>query len=88
MRLTTAYLNRGATAVPEHDEHDAFVIFAEQMLSSPRLRTVLRHMVKRTDIAHRYSFLDAQKGSGRFWLHDAHEFYGQLSQHGAMDGVA
>lgn len=75
MRETTAYLNRIATAVPDHDVHDAFVIFAEQMLSSPRLRTIFRRMVSRADIAHRYSFLDAQKGSGQFSSHDAHAFY-------------
>jgi alpha-pyrone synthase len=32
--LTTAYLNRVATAVPEHDVHDSFVVFAEQMLTN------------------------------------------------------
>jgi alpha-pyrone synthase len=70
-RLTTAYLNRIATAVPEHDVHDTFVVFAEKMLADPRLRTVFRRMVSRADIGHRYSFLDPQKGSS----HDAHEFY-------------
>ena len=44
--MTTAYLNRIATAVPEHDVHDAFVVFAEQMLADPRLRTVFRRMEK------------------------------------------
>src|SRR5271170_5399584 len=39
-RLTTAYLNRIATAVPEHDVHDTFVVFAEKMLADLRLRTV------------------------------------------------
>jgi predicted naringenin-chalcone synthase len=73
--LTTTYLNRIATAIPEHDVHDAFVIFAEQMLSDPRLRTVFRRMVSRADIAHRYSFLDPQEGSGQFSSHDAREFY-------------
>ncbi len=73
--MTTAYLNRIATAVPEHDVHDAFVIFAEQMLADPRLRTVFRRMVSRADIAHRYSSLDPQKGSAQFSSHDAHEFY-------------
>jgi predicted naringenin-chalcone synthase len=34
--MTTAYLNRIATAVPEHDVHDAFVVFAEQMLANPQ----------------------------------------------------
>ena len=60
--MTTAYLNRIATAVPEHDVHHSFVVFAEQMLDDPRLRTVFRRMVSRADIAHRYSFLDPQKG--------------------------
>jgi alpha-pyrone synthase len=69
--MTTAYLNRIATAVPEHDVHDTFVVFAEKMLADPRLRPVFRRMVSRADIAHRYSFLDPQKGSP----HDAHEFY-------------
>ncbi len=69
--MTTAYLNRIATAVPEHDVHDAFIVYAEQMLIDPRLRTVFRRMVGRAGIAHRYSFLDPQKGS----LQDAHEFY-------------
>jgi len=73
--MTTAYLNRIATAVPEHDVHDAFVVFAEQMLTDPRLRPVFRRMVSRADIVHRYSFLDPQKPSG------------QISQHGAAYGA-
>jgi hypothetical protein len=32
LRETKAYLNRIATAVPDRDVHDAFVIFAEQMM--------------------------------------------------------
>jgi predicted naringenin-chalcone synthase len=55
--------------------HDAFVVFAEKMLADPQLRTILRRMVRRANIAHRYSFLDPQKGSGQFSSHDAHEFY-------------
>ena len=75
LRVTTAYLNRIATAVPEHDVHDAFVIFAEQMLADPRLRAIFRRMVSRAEIAHRYSFLNPQKGSGQFSSHDANDFY-------------
>ena len=75
LQITTAYLNRIATAVPEHDVHNAFVVFAEKMLADPRLRPVFRRMVSRANIAHRYSFLDPQKGSGQFSSHDAHEFY-------------
>jgi alpha-pyrone synthase len=73
--MTTAYLNRIATAVPEHDVHDAFVVFAEQMLADPRLRPVFRRMVSRAGIAHRYSSLDPQKDLGQFWSHDANAFY-------------
>src|SRR6201997_2835227 len=73
--MTTAYLNRIATAVPEHDVHDTFVVFAEKMLADPRLRMVFRRMASRANSAHRYSFLDPQKDSGRFSSHDAHEFY-------------
>ena len=69
--MTTAYLNRIATAVPEHDVHNAFVLFAENMLLDPRLSRVFRRMAGRADIERRYSFLDPQKGSS----HDAHEFY-------------
>jgi alpha-pyrone synthase len=75
LHTTTAYLNRIATAVPEHDVHDAFVVFAEKMLADPRLHPVFQRMVRRAKIAHRYSFLDPQKGSGLFSSHDAHEFY-------------
>ncbi len=73
--MTTAYLNRIATAVPEHDVHHAFIAFAEKMLADPRLRSVFRRMVKRADIAHRYSFLDPQRASGQLSPYDAHEFY-------------
>src|SRR6202789_1132477 len=73
--MTTAYLNRIATAVPEHDVHKAFVVFAEKMLADARLRTVFRRMVSRANIAHRYSFLDPKEGSGHFSSHDALEFY-------------
>ncbi len=75
LRLTTAYLNRIATAVPVHDVHDAFVVFAEKMLAEPRLRAVFRRMVSRAEIAHRYSFLNPQISSGPSSPYGAHEFY-------------
>jgi alpha-pyrone synthase len=74
-RLTTAYLNRIATGVPEHDVHDAFDVLAEKMLANPRRRPVFRRMVSRPDIAHRSLFPDPQKWSGQFSSHDAKEFY-------------
>src|ERR1700733_5021809 len=73
--MTTAYLNRVATAVPEHDVHQSFVIFAEQMLDPPRPRCLFRRRASRADFAHRYSFLDPQNDSGQFSLYDASEFY-------------
>ena len=72
--MTTAYLNRIATAVPEHDVHDSFVVFAEKMLIDPRLRAVFHRMANRAEIAHRYSFLDPNS-SGQCSSHDANEFY-------------
>lgn len=82
--MTTAYLNRIATAVPEHDVHDAFAVFAENMLSDHRMRAVFRRMVGRAGIAHRYSFFDTEKTSGRFLSHDARDFY----QLGRFPGTA
>jgi alpha-pyrone synthase len=73
--MTTAYINRIATAVPEHDVHDSFVAFAEKMLHDPRLRAVFRRMASRAEIGHRYSFLNPHKGSGDFSSHDAAQFY-------------
>ncbi|MFP5229219.1 MAG: type III polyketide synthase [Acidobacteriota bacterium] len=73
--MTAAYLNRIATAVPDHDVHDAFVDFAETMLADPRLRAVFRRMASRANIAHRYSFLDPERSHGQFSLHDARRFY-------------
>ncbi|HEY4355621.1 MAG TPA: type III polyketide synthase [Acidobacteriaceae bacterium] len=73
--MTTVYLNRIATAVPEHDVHEAFAIFAEKMLIDPRLRAIFRRMVGRADIAHRYSFLDPYVHPNVFSSHDAHKFY-------------
>jgi predicted naringenin-chalcone synthase len=74
-RLTTSYLNRIATAVPEHNVHDAFVVFAEKMLLDPRLQAVFRRMASRAYIANRYSFLNPQKDPDRFSAYNAHEFY-------------
>jgi len=74
LTITTAHLNRIATAVPEHDVHDAFTVFAEHMFADPRLRAVFRRMATRSGIAHRYSFLDPEPDSTQF-LYDAHKFY-------------
>jgi alpha-pyrone synthase len=73
--MTTAYLNRIATAVPQHDVHEAFVAFAGTMLLGHRLQSVFRRMASRADISHRYSFLDPQTDPGQVSAHNAYEFY-------------
>ena len=56
--LTTAYINRIATAVPSHDVHEAFLGFAQSLLKDDRRNSVLfRRMVGKSGIEHRYSSL-------------------------------
>ena len=80
--VTEAYLNRIATAVPDHDVHSAFVNFAEQLLAEspdPRMRSLFNRMSSRSGIEHRYSILYPHPGStgianSEFWI-NAHEFF-------------
>jgi predicted naringenin-chalcone synthase len=53
-----AYLNRIATAVPEHDVHDAFVAFAETLLIDHRSQMLFRRMAERSQIEHRFSTVE------------------------------
>ena len=55
--LTTAYLNRIATAVPPYNMHGAFVGFAESMLPDGVKRNLFRRMARLSAIERRYSFL-------------------------------
>lgn len=52
-----AYLNRIATAVPENDVHDAFVRFADTLLTDRRSQLLFRRMAERSQIEHRWSGL-------------------------------
>jgi alpha-pyrone synthase len=73
--MTTAYINRIATAVPPHDVHAAFLGFAETQLSDARRDALLfRRMARKGGIDHRYSYLQpgAAPGSGNV---DADGFY-------------
>jgi len=54
--LTTAYINRIATAVPENDVHSAFVRFARTLLDDRR-RKLFDRMADRSQITHRWSSL-------------------------------
>ncbi len=80
--MTDAYLNRIATAVPDHDVHSAFVEFADNLLAEapdPRTRALFNRMASRSGIQHRYSILaphgaTLEAGPSEFWI-NAHEFY-------------
>jgi predicted naringenin-chalcone synthase len=53
--MTTAHINRIGTAVPNHDVHDSFIRFADQILPEQKSRLLFRRMVQRAEIEHRYS---------------------------------
>ncbi|MBA2549319.1 MAG: type III polyketide synthase [Burkholderiaceae bacterium] len=57
--MTTAYINRIGTAVPDHDVHADFVKFARTLLPDDKTRSVFDRMVERAGISHRYSYLRA-----------------------------
>ncbi|MFZ0338118.1 MAG: type III polyketide synthase [Terracidiphilus sp.] len=56
--MTTACINRIATAVPTYDMHRGFIAFAETLLSDGTPRNLFRRMVRQSAIDHRYSFLN------------------------------
>jgi alpha-pyrone synthase len=68
--LTTAYINRIATAVPSHEVHETFVRFARTLLGKhPHRGERFERMVEMAGIAHRYSCIDPDGGFyafGRF----------------------
>lgn len=55
--MTTAYLNRIATAIPPHDVHTPFIRFARTILHDNRRRAAFERMAERAQIAHRWSCL-------------------------------
>ena len=75
--MTDVYLNRIATAVPDHDVHSAFVAFADGLLAGggdTRTRALFNRMATRSGIEHRYSVLTPNEASTEFHI-NAHEFY-------------
>ena len=75
--MQTAFLNRIASAVPDHDVHHAFVQFADGLLTDspdPRVRSLFGRMASRSGIEHRYSVLAPVQSTPEFWV-NAHEFY-------------
>ena len=56
--MTTAFINRVATAVPPYDVHDAFRRFAQSLFHNDRRSALLfKRMAERSGIEHRYSCL-------------------------------
>jgi predicted naringenin-chalcone synthase len=72
--MTTGFINRIATAVPQHDVHRAFVEFAETMLPEGTTRSLFKRMARLSAIEHRYSFVEPTKSEGEAWR-DAEEIY-------------
>lgn len=60
--MTTAHINRIATAVPAHDVHAAFVEFARTLLDDARVRAVFDRMAAKAQIDHRFSVLSLVPG--------------------------
>jgi predicted naringenin-chalcone synthase len=65
--MTTAHIQRIATAVPPYDVHRPFVEFAESMLPEGTPRNLFRRMARMSAIEHRYSFLEPIAGNGASW---------------------
>lgn len=72
--MTTAYINRVAVAVPEHEVHDSFVRFAARLLRDRRSRVLFERMVSRSQIERRWSCL-APAGPGNNASVDDGGFY-------------
>lgn len=72
--MNSVYLQRIATAAPDHDIHQMFVEFATGMLSDPRARSIFQRLVAKSGIDHRFSCLRHEKSTGGFAA-DARSFY-------------
>jgi alpha-pyrone synthase len=72
--MTTAYLNRIATAVPPNDMHRPFTAFAETMLPEGTSRNLFRRMARLSAIEHRYTFVHPVPTEDGVWK-DADGFY-------------
>ncbi|HUB51524.1 MAG TPA: hypothetical protein VL986_05225, partial [Terracidiphilus sp.] len=72
--MTTAHINRIATATPPHDVHRAFISFAETLVPDGTERNLFRRMVRMSAIEHRYSFIEPQISPEGKWK-DAEGIY-------------
>jgi alpha-pyrone synthase len=72
--MTTAHINRIATAVPPHDVHRPFVEFAETLLPAGTTRSLFRRMSRMSGIEHRFSFVQPMASDDGHWR-DAEDLY-------------
>ena len=72
--MTTAYINRIATATPPHDVHQAFISFAETLVPEGTGRSLFKRMVRMSQIEHRYSFIEPVASADGRW-NDAEGIY-------------
>jgi len=56
-RVAAAYINKIGTAVPTFDVHHPFIDYGSSLLASERARRLFGVMAERSQIEHRYSFL-------------------------------
>jgi alpha-pyrone synthase len=62
--LAEAFINAVATAVPDHDIHDAFIDWASARIGDPRARRLFERMAARSGIDRRWSVLPKTAGGG------------------------
>lgn len=72
--MTTAFINRIATAVPQHDVHGPFIDFATSLLAEGTVRNLFRRMARMSAIEHRYSFIQPVATGDGTWK-DAEQIY-------------
>jgi predicted naringenin-chalcone synthase len=72
--MTTAYINRIATAVPPHNVHSAFINFAATLLAEGTPRNLFRRMARLSAIESRYSFVNPSASEDGTWR-DEEEIY-------------
>ena len=72
--MTTAFINRIATAVPPNDVHQAFINFATGMIPEGTPRNLFRRMARLSAIEHRYSFVNPISTQDGVWQ-DSEDLY-------------
>ena len=72
--MTTAYINRIATAVPDFDMHGTFIRYARSLLKDSRKELIFDKMVEKSQIGHRWSCQEAAADGERTYV-DGETFY-------------